>query len=129
MLGRFRRIRDEFGTPAAARTALLLIGLLGMAIFGWAAFSSPWPAVVAAVGLLLGFVLQSLIVRGVEYYSAVVPVGLVIYGLVLFGGERVGLSREARLLIITATTVIVFGIQFWSLSDPSVVNTVPRNRG
>lgn len=127
MFGRFRRIRAEFGATAAARTAVLLVGLLGMAVFGWVSFSSPWPAVVAVVGLLLGFVLRGPIGSGVEYYSGVVPAGLFVYGLVLFGGERVGLSPEARLLIITATTAVVFGIQFWSLSDPSVVSTVSRD--
>ena len=44
------------------------------------------------------------------------------YGLVLTFGERFGLDREAQLLFITVTTVVLFNIQFWSLSDPSVEN-------
>lgn len=128
LLDRFRRIGREFGTNAVVRTSVLLVGLLGMAVLGLIAFASPWAAVAGAVGLALGFLLRRPIARGVEYYSGAVPVGLFVYGVVLFAGDRVGLAPEAKLLIITATTVVIFDLQFWSLSDPSVVNPVRRGR-
>jgi hypothetical protein len=123
MLDRFRRIRCEFGTSAVVRTSVLVIGLLCMSVLGLIMFSSLWTALIAAVGLTLGFLLRRPIASGVEYYSLTFRAGLFIYGVVLFLGEHFGLSQEAKLLIITATTVAVFDLQFWSLSDPSVVNT------
>ena len=48
------------------------------------------------------------------------------YGVVLALGERFGLDRESQLLIITVTTVVLFDLQFWSLTDPSVVNVDPK---
>lgn len=91
-----------------------------MAILGISLLSSPWPAVIAAIGLALGFLLRRLIVRGIQYYSRIVSFGLVIYAVVLFVGNQVGLNPEVRLMIITVTTVVIFDLWFWSLSDPSV---------
>jgi hypothetical protein len=122
LLNRFRKIRQEFGTRAVVRLSVLLVGLVGMALLGAIAFASPWAAVVGAAGLALGFLLRRPIARGIEYYGVVIPAALFVYGIVLVLGDRVGLGDEAKLLIITATTVVVFDLQFWSLSDPSVMN-------
>ena len=51
------------------------------------------------------------------------PVGLFIYAVVLFLGKQFGLDNGMQLLIITLTTVVIFDIQFWSLSDPGVFNS------
>jgi hypothetical protein len=128
MLNRFCRIHREFGTSAVVRLSVLLIGLLGMALLGLIAFASAWATLVAAIGLALGVLLRQEIARGAKYYSRAIPASLFVYGIVLFLGERLGLDPEARLLIITATTVVVFDLQFWSLSDPSVVNTERRTQ-
>ena len=39
-----------------------------------------------------------------------------------FYEKVLGMSRETQLMIITLTTVAVFNIQFWWLSDPRVIN-------
>lgn len=106
----------------------MLVGLAGMALLDFFAFASLTAAVIAAAGLLAGFLLRGLISRGVEFYARVLPAGLFVYSAVLFLGEQLGLDRSALLAIITATTVVVFNLQFWSLSDPAVVNT-ERMRG
>ena len=120
---RFRRIYDEFGTGALVRTLILLIGLCALSLFDYLGHSSIRASVIAIVGLSLGWLLRRLIVEGVEYYHGVLRVGLIIYSIVLFVGGWLGLSGSAQLAVITATTVIIFDLQFWSLSDPSVVNT------
>ena len=123
MLNRFCRIYSEFGAKAAVKVAVLIIGLVGMAVGGVIGFGSPWAAVISAVGLVLGFLLRRAIAKGIEAYSRVFQVGVFVYGIVLFIGERLGWEMETKLLIITATTAVVFNLQFWSLSDCSVVNT------
>jgi uncharacterized membrane-anchored protein len=128
LLDRFRRIRSEFGTNAFVRISVLLIALVGMAVLGGFAFSSPWPAVVGVVGLALGLLLRRPIVRGVKYYSSAVPIGLIAYAIVLIVGDQLGLTPQIKLIIITATTVVIFDLWFWSLSDPSIVNTERRSR-
>ena len=121
MLKRFRRIEDEFGMMYFVRTLLLLIGLLGMVILGFY-FSSYLPIIIAGVGLLLGFLLRNKIPDGAEYYPRIISVGLFIYGIVLFFGDRFGIENYLKLTIITATTVVIFNLQFWTLSNESIVN-------
>lgn len=126
MFERFRRIRAEFGTKVVVRLSVLLVGLLGMVVFGLVALASAWPALLAGGGLLLGFLLREPIAWGVAYYTRAVSVGLFVYGIVLFLGDRLGLGPEGKLLIITATTVLIFDLQFWSLSHPEVYNPEQR---
>ncbi|HEX7174106.1 MAG TPA: hypothetical protein VF240_02315 [Pyrinomonadaceae bacterium] len=126
-MNRFRRIQDEFGVGALLRTAVLLLGLFGMALFDYFAFSSIRASLIAVVGLLLGFLFRRKIAGGVEYYPRVLSAGLFVSSITLLLGDLLGLDRGVKLAVITATTVIVFGLQFWSLSDPSVVNA-KRNR-
>ena len=121
---RFTRIHREFGTKVFAKTIFLLIALVGMSLLGMIGLRSPWAAVVAAFGLALGWVLRQTIVECAESLFWAVPAGLFIYGVVLLVGERVkGISRDWQLIIITATTVFLFDLQFWSLSDPSYENS------
>lgn len=117
---RFRRIQNEFGTTVLLRTSLLLIGLFGMALWDYLAFSSIRAGVITRLGL--GFLFRRLIVKGVEYYRRVLSIGLFVYSLTLLLGDRVGLENSAKLAVITATTVVIFDLQYWSLSDTSVVN-------
>ncbi|MBC7929112.1 MAG: hypothetical protein H7Z38_00930 [Rubrivivax sp.] len=122
MMDRFRRIKDEFGTGALIRISVLLIGLILMALFDFFAFSGIGAGLIAAIGLALGFFFRRKIVDGADYYPRAISIGLFVYGIVLFLGDRVGLGNSAKLAVITATTVIMFDLQFWSLSDPSVLN-------
>lgn len=123
MIDRFRRIKYEFGTLMLVRTVFLLFGLVGLSIMGFVVFESPLATIVSVIGLVLGWILRRTIVAQAELLFWVLPTGLFIYGIVLFIGENLALSRNNQLLIITITTVVLFGIQFWSLSDPSIVNT------
>lgn len=129
MLARFGRIRSEFGTGTAVRVAVLLIGLPLLAVLGVAGFATWWPAAAAAAGLAAGALLRRAIVNGVDHcdYDAVIRVGLVVYAVVLVAGGRMGLSPEARLVVVTVTTVVIFDIRFWSLSDPLVRNAERRS--
>src|SRR5215211_2585763 len=117
-MNRFRRIRAEFGAGATARTALLLAGLPAMALFDYFAFSSLRAGLIAAAGLALGFLLGRRIPAGVDHYPRLLSALLFAYPIVLFVGGLLGLSRGAQLAVITAVTVIIFDLQFWSLSDP-----------
>ena len=123
MINRFARIRQEFGTLAFAKTIFLLVALLGFSLVGFYGFESPWLAIISAVGLILGWLLKRVIVDHAEIIVWATPGALFIYGVVLFLGEKVmGLSTESQFVIITITTVLLFDAQFWSLSDPDIVN-------
>ena len=121
---RFRRIQNEFGTAVLLRTCLLLIGLFGMALLDYFAFSRIRAGLITIVGLALGFLLRRLIVKGVEYYRRGIYIGLFVYSVTLLLGDLVGLENSTKLAVITATTVVIFDLQFWSLSDTSVVAEV-----
>lgn len=128
-MNRFRRIQNEFGTKALIRTSLLLVGLFGMGLFDYFGFSSIRAGLIAVVGLSLGFLFRRKIAEGIEYYGRAISVGLFIYSITLLLGDLIGLGHGAKLAIITATTVIIFDLQFWSLSDPSVINAERNTRG
>ena len=119
---RFQRIYRVFGLGEFLRTIILFVGSIGMALFSFLYFSSLISPGIVFVGLLLGWILRKQIVQGLDYYSALVPIGLFIYGLVLFVGKRMDLDHELMLNIITVTTVILFNLKFWTLSDPEVLN-------
>src|SRR5215204_3838922 len=120
MLNRFQRIKTEFGTTDYIRIMLLLVGLVGMTVFGLFAFSSFLAGIIAAVGLILGFLLKRQIANGAEYYAKAITAGLFVHGIIVFLGDTLGLENNVTLAIITAVTVVVFDLQFWSLSDPSI---------
>ena len=104
------------------RIILFLVGVIGMSIFGYFGLSSILAGIITLVGLILGFLFRNQIAEGIEYYSRAVTIGLFIYGIVLFLGDRFGIENNTKLVIITLTTVVIFDLQFWSLSDPNVVN-------
>jgi hypothetical protein len=126
---RFWRIQNEFGTKALVRIFVLMIGLLGMALFDYLAFSRITSAVIAAVGLVVGFLLRHKIPVGVEYYPRALSVGLAVYSITLLLGDLIGLGNGTKLTIIAVTTVVIFDLQFWSLSDSSVMNAERETRG
>ena len=128
-MNRFRRIRTEFGAKALLRTTLLLAGLLGMALFDYFAFSSVKAGIIAVVGLALGFLFRRKIAEGVEFYNRAFSVGLFVYSVTLLLGGLLGLENGVKLVVIAVTTVIIFDLQFWSLSDPSVINAERDTQG
>ena len=122
MFARFAHIREEFGMVMFLRTLLLLVGSIAMGLFGYLGFDQIWPAAIVAIGLPLGRLLRRQIVDHFELLSWALPAAVIIYGIVMFVGERIlGMPRELQLAVITTVTVVLFGIQFWSLSDPSIV--------
>lgn len=77
---------------------------------------------IVVVGLVAGWILRDAIVNHFDFLQWVLPGSLFIYGILLFVGERIiGISRTAQAIIIAAVLAIAFSIQFWSLSDPSIV--------
>lgn len=121
MISRIARIHREFGTIASARTGLLFAGLIGMSLFGLFGFNSVWAMLISVSGLILGWLCRRQIVDAAEFVWWALPSALFVFGVLLFVGEKLGLSREGQLLVITLTTVVTFNLQFWSLSDPSIV--------
>ena len=127
MIARFRRIHREFGTQGLLKTLLLLFGLVAMAVMGIVMLESFDAAAIAVVGLALGALARRPIAKRVELLPRVVHVGLFIYAVVLFLGGRFDMDNEVKLLIVTLTTVVLFNLQFWALSDPGVYN--PARKG
>ena len=128
-MNRFRRIQNEFGAKALVRTSLLLVGLFGMGLFDYFALSSIRAGLIAIVGLALGFLFRRKIAKRVEHYPRAISAGLFVYSITLLLGDLIGLGNGAKLAVITATTVIIFDLQFWSLSDSSVMNAERNTRG
>lgn len=104
------------------RTLLLLIATVvisALALFG---FDTVVPSIVAVIGLFAGWLLRRDIVHHFDFLQWVLPGSLLVYGIVLFIGERaIGISRATQALVVVTVSVITFGIQFWSLSDPEIV--------
>lgn len=123
MLKRFARIYREFGRIALAKTLLMFFGLLGMAILDALWFASPFVLAIGVVGLAFGWLLRGIIVERMEWWAAGARVAFVIYGIVLFLGEQLGVSVRYRLIIIAVTTVVALNLEFWTLSDPAIINT------
>lgn len=119
---RFQRIKSEFGGWVFFRIALMLVALVGFAALDVFYLSKFIIALVSVGGLLVGFLLRKQIPEGFDYYSKIISVGLFIYGIVLFLGDRFGIGNYWKLFIIALTTVVIFDLQFWSLSDSSVFN-------
>src|SRR5688572_16325645 len=122
MIHRLTRIRNEFGNKDFAKVVFLLAALVGMSLAGYFFLASPWAVIIAVAGLVLGWLLRKAIVERMEILFRIAPKFFLIFGIVLTVGQWLGLSREGQLLIITATTVTLFDIQFWPLSDPSIIN-------
>lgn len=125
-MSRLGRIRREFGVGATIRMVVLVAGLFAMTLFDYYSFQSLKAGVIAVAGLALGFLFRKRIPEGFEHYSRVASVGLFVYPIILFVGGLLGFGHSARLAIITAVTAAIFDLQFWSLSDPSVVNPERR---
>ena len=121
MLKRMIRIRRVFGTEAFLRILLLLIGKIGMSIGGWFFLSSLVPAAITAGGFIVGWTLRNQIAARIEIIPWTVKICLLAYGLVLFFGKQMDFDYITQLSIITATTALIFHLQFWSRSDPNVV--------
>ncbi len=119
---RFSRIKREFGTWVFVKTLLLLMAAVGVSAIAYFGFESVVPAMIVVVGLVAGWILRDAIVNHFDFLQWVLPGSLFIYGILLFVGERIiGISRTAQAIIIAAVLAIAFSIQFWSLSDPSIV--------
>lgn len=115
------RIRQVFGTDALLRILILLIGMIGMSIGGWYFLSGLLPTAITAGGFMLGWILRNQIASRIEIIPGTVRICLFIYGLVLFVGNRMEFEYITQLSITTATTALIFHLQFWSRSDPNVV--------
>jgi len=122
MLHRFARIRHEFGTKDFAKVLLKFVGLVVMSLAGFVFLHSTWTALVAGAGLAAGWLFRKTIFDNMEALFSLAPKFLFIYGIVLTAGQLLSLGREPQLIIIAAATVILFNIQFWPLSDPSIIN-------
>ena len=122
MLARCKRIQQQFGTEVLLRVLFLLAGLVAMAIGGWHFLSSLIPTAIAAIGLFAGFALREYVVRNAESVPQLVKACLYNYALILLAAKLLDLGYLTQLSVITATTVLVFNLQFWSRSDPRVIS-------
>ncbi len=122
MLVRLRRIHREFGIQALLKTLLLLLGVVGMALMGIFMLGRLDAAVIAVAGLALGALARREIAKRALVLPKAVRAGLFVYAIVLFLGGQLGIDNAVKLLVITLTTVVLFDLQFWALSDPGVHN-------
>jgi hypothetical protein len=122
MFNRFRRIRSEFGRLILLRVILMIAGLVAMILLDYFAFSSYRAGLIIVSGALLGFLFRGKIPEGIEYYQKLRRASLFIYALILALSKPLGFSYSAQVAIIALTTIIIFNLQFWSLSDSSIVN-------
>lgn len=126
MIVRLRRIHREFGMQALLKTLLLLFGLAAMSLMGIFMFGRFDAAVVAVAGVALGALARREIAQRAALLPKAVRAGLFVYAIVLFLGGQLGIDNALKLLVITLTTVVLFDLQFWSLSDPGVYRQAPE---
>ena len=110
-MDRFRRIQTEFGVKVLLRTTLLLVGLLGMALLNYFAFSSVKAGIIAVVGLALWNPVEAKDRRGGDYYNRAFLVGLFFYSITLLLGDLLGLANSVKLIVMAVTTVIIYDLQ------------------
>jgi len=122
MIVRLRRIHHEFGMQGLLKTLLLLFGLVAMALMGIFMFGRFDAAVIAVAGLALGALARREIAKRALLLPKAVRAGLFVYAIVLFLGGQLGIDPAVKLIVITLTTVVLFDLQFWALSDPGVYN-------
>ena len=66
------------------------------------------------------FLLHNQIANHAASLANIFKFGFIVYGLVLFLGDRLQIPNDWKLFVITLTTALVFNLQFWALSDPDV---------
>lgn len=91
-----------------------------MAVMGIVLLGRFDATIIAVVGLAIGALFRGWIVNWAESLPKIINIGLGVYGIVLFFGDFLKLDAAIKLAIISLTTVLVFNLQFWSLSDLSV---------
>jgi hypothetical protein len=104
----------------------MIVGLVGMSLLDFFAFSSYRAGLIVFSGTLLSFLFRGKIPEGIEYYQKFRSASLFVYALILGLSKPLGFSYSVQVAIIAVTTVIIFNLQFWSLSDSSIVNTEPK---
>jgi len=97
-----------------------------MSVMGYVVALSLACTYTAVCGLGLGLMFRRLLVPLRDYYSVILRVGLTIYGLALVLGKYAGMSTNTTLVVITATTAVVFNLNFWCFSEPN--ETKPETR-
>jgi hypothetical protein len=108
-MDRFRRIQTEFGVKVLRCTALLLVGLLGMALLDYFAFSSVKADIIAAVEL--GFLLRRKIIEGASIITALFQSASSSTRSLCFWRNLLGLANSVKLIVMAVATVIIHDLQ------------------
>lgn len=122
MLKKFMRIKEEFGNVILYKTLLLGIGMLVMSIAAVYFYNRVDILILAAAITIISCLIRRQIVAFAELLPAIFNAGLVSYGIALSLGGILDISNGWTLFIITITTAIMFNMQFWILSDTTIVN-------
>ncbi|MES2626436.1 MAG: hypothetical protein V4628_14215 [Pseudomonadota bacterium] len=120
MLKRFTKIKNEFGNIVLSRILLVGIGMIVMSVAAVYFYQRHDMPLITIAITLIAFIYRVHISNYIGNLAGVFRIGFIVYGVILFLGDRLGIANDWKLFIITITTALVFNLQFWGLSDPDV---------
>lgn len=120
MLNRFAKIRREAGTYAFVSQLLMIAAMVYFSLSGLFHYSSPIPLVISILGLLIGFLLRDQFSSIASSLRRVTTITLVVYGIAYVSMLRLGLGNLSLISLITFACMMMFTLNFWTLSHPNV---------
>ena len=114
-------IREAGGNNVCWRTWFVLLGSIGISVAEWVIFRGLVCAVLAIVLTGLGLKFRKSIMEWGTEYRQRSTLMLFSYGIILFAAKHFGLGHHIQLVVIGIATVLMFNLNFWSISEAVVV--------
>ena len=117
-----RLIREVGGWYASFGTWVVLIASFALPFIELTAFGTGYGFAIAVSFMAVGWLFKNQIVElGAEYGRRSNQV-LIVYALVFYLAKRLDATHHAQLLIILVATVIMFNLNFWSISEAAIID-------
>lgn len=123
MLHRISLIRQVGGTGPFIRTCLLLVASIVMSAVEVAYFGGVTGGIAAVVLTMAGWYFRTQIMELGAAYAKASSLILLVYGVVLFLAKYSGFGIHGQLVVIIIATVIMFNLNFWSISEAALQET------
>jgi len=120
MLHRMALIRDFGGNGPFIRTWIVLIASIVFPVLEWSFFGGITGSCAVVTLTIAGWYFRNSIMEMGEFYNKYSTLILFVYGVVLFLTKRLGVGLHGQLIVITIATVVIFNLNFWSISEAAL---------
>jgi hypothetical protein len=127
MFRRMKLIYDVGGIWPAISTWVVLLGAIAFPVAEWLLFRSVFCLMVVIGVTFLGWLMRRRIMEIGPVYSIYSTRILFAYGVVLFLTKRLGFGHHAQLVVITLATVLMFNLNFWTVSEAAIADQEIEN--